>query len=422
MIKGLFRVDLLKSMLFIGLAILQPQSGLCETDKVDRLTQGVARGSYEVEKEENKPELRTRHEYYYFSPEKVGAAAFYNPVSMVVEGGLGGLYNKRLSDVQWKIGARELWTQLSNPVDAVSQYGTKDFFYHEFVPHIGKGRNFAPNYVWHLVGGGFRNKLMEEYYRYNGYSYPKTMAWLTLYSMHFLNEIVQAEHFHQLLEEGGTAIDENRTVDALPDLLFYDWVGAVIFSFDSVNRLASSTFHLSDWSSQTQLNPVTGRLQNSGQLYWARINISGPFGFSVLTGEQISTFNLSMDLENDYQLSIGTGFKPKTFHVEEGGKVDADSVALNFGIYLSMGDSPIVVATYEMADDAAIERNPRAINEYTDKAIINVYPGLFDWFGFKPGLTFSYQKDAYFFGASVSGWPVGLIFSTPQEDKYINAF
>ena len=394
------RAYILLGTTFIGLFLFQTQAGLCATT-----TSGI----------------KDNTEFYYFSPHKTGAAAFYNPWSMVIEGGLGALHNKKLENFDLQTGGSELWRQLSNPVDAVSQYGTRKFFYYEFIPHLGKGRNFAPNYWWHLIGGGFRNKLMEEYYRYNGYTYPKTMAWITLYTMHFINEYVQAERFYQLHEQGNADVDDNWVVDALPDLLFFDWVGKIIFSYDSVNRFASNKFHLRDWSYQTQYNPSTVRLLNNGQLFWARLKVYGPFGISALTGEQISTGNITVDVYQDYQFSLGFGAKPKTFKVDSSGNIDAESIALNFGMYLSKNDSPIVVASYEMAEKASINENPEAINEYTDKTIINIYPGLYEFYGMRPGFTFSYQKEAYFFGISISGWPAGLILSTPQKQKYLDA-
>lgn len=418
----LFSLFLLHSVSCVGLFVSMYQPVFAETGNTGAELHDTVPGNNSGASEKIANEAGSRHQYYYFRPEKTGAGAFYNPISMIVEGGLGGLYNKKLTGVEWEAGARELWRQLSNPVGAISQYGTKAFFYNEFIPHIGKGRNFAPNYWWHLIGGGFRTKLIEEYYHYNQYSRPRTMAWLTIYSMHFLNELVQAEHFYQIAQEGDLKLDENRSIDALPDLLFFDWLGGVLFNLDPINRLASGTFHLREWTYQSQLNPVTGRLLNNGQLYWARLHISGPFGLSVLTGEQISTFNISIDVAHDYQLSFGTGVKAKTFHFDSTGNIDAEALSLNFGIYWSKDDNPLVIATYEMANKEAIAQNPRVVNEYTEKTIINIYPGLFEFYGFRPGITLSYQKEAYFAGISIIGWPAGVIFSTPQKEKYLNAF
>jgi hypothetical protein len=232
---------------------------------------------------------------------------------------------------------------------------------------------------------------------------------------------VQAEHFNQLYEDKGEEYDNNRTVDALPDLLFFDWVGKILFSYEPVNRFASRTLHLRDWSHQSQFNPATGRLLNNGQLYWARLRLYGPVGVSVLSGEQISSLNISLDIHQDYQLSFGMGIKPKTFYVDSSGNVDAESIVRDFGIFLSKNDNPLIVATYEPEDKGAIAKNPNSINEYTQKTIINIYPGLFEFHGFRPGITLSYQKESYFAGISVSGWPTGFIFSTPQNDKYLNA-
>jgi hypothetical protein len=139
----------------------------------------------------------------------------------------------------------------------VRAYGVRKFFWYEFVPHGGKGDNWLPNWTWHLIGGGFRTRLLKEYYTYQGYEHPILAAWLTSYSYHLANEAVEAEKYE----------DGRGSEDALADLLFFDWVGKLIFEIDAVNRTAASTFHLSEWSYQTQWSPSSNRLFNNGQRY-----------------------------------------------------------------------------------------------------------------------------------------------------------
>lgn len=356
---------------------------------------------------------KTRPEgYYYYNPEKVGAQAFYNPLQQVIEGGFGALYNMKIDTFNWEDGFDKLHHALTNPIDVIDDYGWKKFFLYEFIPHTGKGQNYLANYFWHFIALGMRTKLLQEYYTYHQYRYPTAMAWATAYTLHYFNEVVQAAKFKA----------KRGSIDALPDMLFFDWVGALFFSFDPVNRFMTKYLHLTEWSHQTQLNPITNRLINNGQLYWVRINIFGtPLSIGALTGEQTSTFNLVWNINAHHQIALGAGGKVKAFTAEDNGDTGTSGMVIDFGLYYAINDNPVATLTFEPEDEDAQKENPDYYNEYTQKIILNIYPGLIDIDGFKPGLTFSLQKDAFFVGISSGSWPVGFIFSTPQGQKYLDA-
>ena len=113
---------------------------------------------------------------------------------------------------------------------------------------------FIPNYLWHFIGGGFRHRMMTEYFTHQGSEYPQLWSWLTLYAGHWLNEAVQAQKFSY-----GSA-------DGLADLLIFDWIGKLVFLNDDVSEFFADTLHFRDWSFQTSYNPVTNSLYNTGQL------------------------------------------------------------------------------------------------------------------------------------------------------------
>ncbi len=348
--------------------------------------------------------------YYYFHPTKAGAQAFYDPLQQIIEGGFGALYNMKIDEFEWLDGIKKLNYSLAHPIEVINNYGWKKFFYYEFIPHTGKGANWVANYTWHFIALGMRTKLLEEYYRYNKYPYPWAFSLTTIYTLHYINEVIQAAKFKSL----------RGSVDALPDLLFFDWLGALFFSFDPINNFMTKYLHLTEWSHQTQLNPFTNRLINNGQLYWARFNIWGPISVSVLTGEQTSTFNLTYSIDK-HQISFGVGGKVKAFIGSDNGDTETSGLVLDLGLYYSINDNPVATLTFEPRDKAAQKKFPDYYNEYTQKIILNIYPGLIDINGFKPGLTISIQKGAFFIGISSGSWPIGFIFSTPQGQEYLDA-
>jgi len=350
--------------------------------------------------------------YYYYNPEEVGAQAFFQPIQLVIEGGFGALYNRNISDFGWSEGFEKVNHSVFNPIDVVSDYGWKKLLYYEFIPHLGKGQNYIANWVWHFTALGMRSKLMQEYFKYNDYKYPRIMSIGTMYLLHYINELIQAEKF----------TDTRGSVDAIPDLFFFDWLGMIFFSFEPVNKIATKVFHLREWSNQTMINPLTNRLMNNGQLFWARINIWRNLSLSTLSGEQINSVNLTFEFANTHQVSLGIGGKVKTFLAGDSGDTNTEGFVYDVGLYYSINDNPVLTITYEPEDKSEAEHDSLYDNEYTRKILINLYPGLIDINGFKPGITISFQKEAIFLGISNSNWPIGFITSTPQKDKYLNAY
>ena len=350
--------------------------------------------------------------YYYYNPEKAGAQAFFHPLQIAIEGGFGALYNRKIGEFNWSEGFSKVNHSIFNPIDVVSDYGWGKLLYYEFIPHLGKGQNYVANWVWHFTALGMRSKLMEEYFKYNHYKYPRLMSVGTMYLLHYVNEVIQAEKFK----------DSRGSVDAIPDLFFFDWIGMVFFSFEPVNNIATKVFHLKEWSNQTMINPLTNRLINNGQLFWTRVHIWKNFSLSALSGEQINSINLTFGFKKNHQISLGFGGKVKTFLAGNTGDTDTAGFVYDVGLYYSINDNPVLTITYEPEDKSKAESNSFYDNEYTRKILINLYPGLIEINGFKPGITISFQKNAVFFGISNSNWPIGFISSTPQEDKYLNAY
>jgi hypothetical protein len=333
--------------------------------------------------------------YYYYDPDGLGAHAFYNPQNFIVQGGLGALYDERVDRFDWSGGFSTVNHSLVDPIGAVDDYGWKRFFYREFVPHAGPGQNYVPNWVWHFMGGGMRTKLMEEYYTHLGVRNARTLAWFTLYSYHYLNEVVQAERFKR---------SRRSTVDAIADMYFFDWAGGLLFQFDAVNRFVSGTLHMREWSFQAQYNPVTQSFVNNGQLYWMRLALLGPISVSFLTGEQITSLNLTVGWRAGRQLSVGVGPKSKAFIARKNGDTDPSAIVFSSGIYYSIHDNPFVTLTYEPEERPHGRRNRLTDGRY----LLNVYPGVLRVFGHPVGATLAYDEKAVFMGLAFGPLPAGV--------------
>lgn len=344
----------------------------------------------------------SRTRYFYYRPDGQGAHAYQTPISMIVEGGFSPFGERRLHEFNFAKGARNLWSSLKNPFRAVDEYGVGDFFYSEFVPNPGQDTGqWVPNWTWHLVGGGFRTRQLKEYFIDRGYEHPALNAWLVAYASHLINELIQAERYPP------------RAVDAIADLFFFDWVGKLIFDLDVVNEIATETFHLTDWTTQTQWNPVTGRLLNVGQLYWLRFQVYGPWSVSALTGELTNTVNGTFAINDDEEVSLGFGFKPHDIIVTPDGVPVADTLRMTVGFYYSRRDNPVLVATYESTlAFARADGIDQPLRREDDSALtINLYPGWFSIHGFEPGFSLATKGEAVFLAISHGSWPVGVALS-----------
>lgn len=335
--------------------------------------------------------------YYYYFSDGVGAHAFYNPQNFIVQGGLGALYDERVDTFEWGAGFATVNRSLASPVQSIDDYGWERFFYREFVPHIGPGQNYVPNWVWHFTGGGMRRKLMEEFYTEHGFEYPGVWSWLTMYSAHYLNEAVQAARFN----------DRRRsTIDAVADMYFFDWAGGLLFHLDPVNRFMSRTLHMREWSYQAQFDPVTRRLLNNGQLYWLRVELLSPVSFSFLTGEQITSLNLTFELGAGRQLSAGLGPKSKAFIARDNGDTDPSSIVFSVGVFYSIDDNPLLTLTYEPKDASSQF-------DVDGKYLLNLYPGPLRVFDYPVGVSVAFQEQTVFAGVAFGHMPAGLAASTP---------
>jgi len=399
--------DLRPSLVVTLILILLDHAALEEVDAQSRSKSFMAavtqdrrglRTSQVYSRDSERRNSATDTSRFYYHPDDIGAHAFQYPLNIVLGGSFGALYDRTLDDFAFKQGLTSIGRSLADPIGTVNAYGAKKFFRYEFIPHIGKGYNWLPNWNWHLIGGGFRTRLLKEYYIDHEYEHPGLAAWMTAYCYHISNEVVEAEKY-----ENGAGSE-----DALADLLFFDWIGKLLFDIDAVNRVATVQFHLSEWSYQTQWSPASNRLFNNGQLYWVRYHVVGPISLSILTGEQVNTYGVSYAIADNRHVSIGYGVKAKDLALTKEGDAIASGLSFNAGLYYSVNDNPVVVASYE-GRGTADKNIVKKVNALKSKLIINLYPGSLLLAGLRPGFSFIWQNDAVYFGITFAVWPFPFI-------------
>ncbi len=348
------------------------------------------------------------NEYYYYNPDiKVGSEAYFNPISMSLNGGFdilrNGAHDKRLTSQHYAIGFKYVMKSLAKPITTIEDVGWKTFFEQEF-PNFKlqkENLNFMPNFPIHTLGEGMRFVKVSEWYHYHNYPYPKTLGLLTSITYQLLNET---------LEQGDL---QQRRIDPVADVHFYNNLGFLMFSFDSVNRFFSETFVINDWSLQPMYNPLNDFVENAGEQYMGKLHLKNNYSLFCYWGMDF-LIGTSIKKKNDYSISVGVG---QVAHRIETKLIDDVFVPVVSTVDYALG----IFYDY---NNSLLANTHLSFNKKFLRIKTNIYPGFMEFSGLQPGLfTQITNKDNKFhdilFGISVNKLPFGLVFGDSKINKEI---
>jgi hypothetical protein len=135
--------------------------------------------------------------YYFFHPVSYGSDAIFNPISLIANGGFDELQSywrsSSLSDIPWKIGAKNVWYNINAPFPQINKFGWNDFIFSEVIPRSLNmaDAQYFPNYTLHLLGGGMQYRKTIEWFDYYGYPLPEAWAIMSTMGYHYINEIIE---------------------------------------------------------------------------------------------------------------------------------------------------------------------------------------------------------------------------------------
>ena len=331
--------------------------------------------------------------YYFYNPLPYGSETTFNPLAMVVNGGFDEFqtYGREdnLARTPWRIGATNVWRNITNPLPQIRFYGTKRFIQNEIIPaNFVKDRDqWFPNYTLHLFGGGMEYRKAAEWYDAHGYPVPFVLSAVTTMTYHYINEIV----------ENGDFVESN--VDPIADLLLFDPLGIVLFSFDGVADFFSSTLSLNDWSYQPAISFGPLAVRNVGQNFVVKYPITKSGGTSLFYHfGNFGMLGLSFKSRTGEAISVGAGVVSKGVYI-----LGFD--ALTESIYTG----PIVGFYYDRNN--SLLASLVVMDSRKDILRANVFPGIISIGGFSPGLFATYGVGgAFSAGFTAQLLPVGLGF------------
>ncbi len=362
----------------------------CERDRVILLALVLVSSSF-LHSQEKKQ--------YFYKGLAYGSDATFNPISLLLNGGFDELQSYGISsnfaDVPWNGGATSVWRNITAPLPVINAYGWGNFFEREIIPtslNMEKAQYF-PNYTLHLLGGGMVYRKASEWYDAHGYPAPEAFAALTVMSYHFINEII----------ENGPEIYSNE--DPIPDLLIFDPLGIVLFSFDGVAEFFSSTLSFNDWSYQPAISFAPLGVRNVGQNYVMKypMNRSGSTSLFYHFGS-FGMLGLSLKTNEEESISFGLGLTSKSvYHTNAADLVP--TVAINVGpiagLYYDRNNS--LLASLVVADN---------FNEFLR---VNIFPGIVNVAGFSPGGFCSFgERGKLTIGVTAKFLPAGLSAYVPR--------
>lgn len=330
--------------------------------------------------------------YYFYRGQDYGSQSLIHPLRLILNGGFGIMQisnrDNRPGSIAYATGARNVARNLAFPGWAIAEMGFWDFLSSEVIPvSVNSGNaQYWPNYMNHVLGGGMSYRMMEEYFRYHEWRRPRLMAGLTLFSYHFLNEVVENND-----REGPNA-------DPVADFWIFNPAGIILFSSDAVSRFFSESLHMADWSYQPVLMPGREELQNMGQNYVVKWHLDRK-GLRSIFYRWGGHAELGMSL-TDYQgrcLSWGVGLVAKNLRDVDQIAKTAD-LATSAGIFYDRHNSLLASLQYARTKELRWR--------------LNLYPGVIPAGPLKPGLFVGLNdRDRMMFGVTfgnLTHLPFGL--------------
>jgi hypothetical protein len=305
--------------------------------------------------------------YYFYHGRNWGSEHLVSPLRLITNGGFGILQmenrSNRLADIDWENGWRNLWHNLANPFQSISNNGWWEFFRSEVIPvSLNEGNaQYWPNYLNHLVGGGMSYRMMREWFRWHGFRHEKIWALTTITAYHLLNETVEMHR------------STGWRADPIADMYIFNVAGILLFSSDGICRFFSRTLNMADWSYQPFYNLERGTLENVGQRFMVRLRLgrSNPWYLFYHWGNA-GEFGLSRHLGNGHHVSAGAGLVAKNLRDVNRFSKTAD-LATSAGIFYDREGSLLASVLYTKTKDTRWR--------------FNFYPGLIRLGPFRPGLS-----------------------------------
>jgi hypothetical protein len=332
--------------------------------------------------------------YYFYQPLTYGTQAKYNPGDFFINGSFGiWQFNgdRTILNIPIKAELNNTWASLTHPMKAIEDFGVQEWLTSEVIPTSFelKHGQFFPNYFLHVIGAGMQSRKMEEWYEYHNVPFPRLLSIITMFSEHF---------FEEMIEDGGT---RGLNEDPVSDMYIFNPAGILLFSNDNVCRFFSDKLSLNEWSLQPAINFRTGRLENMGQFYVAKLPLEQTHTWSAIAyfGMQ-ELFGITRKFSEEKSVSVTGGVIVNSLSaagISTSEKSYTADLRWSAGVFYDVKNSLLMSLVATGAEHNRLR--------------LNVYPGLLKIGSFAPGIYVD-NTGVWSIGMSIRYCPIGAAVGT----------
>jgi len=312
--------------------------------------------------------IRSDTTSYFYQAHRYGVQDLYNPAYLIANGGFDIMqaqgYERELADLKWRSSFRNVNDNLIHPISTINFVGWKPFITHEIFPlnWTTEGSQWIPNYFLHLLGSGMEYRMMTEWYRHYKVPVPKLFSVVTVFTMHYLNEVVENND------------KTGPNTDPIGDWYLFDVAGVLLFNSIPVSRFFSEKLHMADWSLMPAFSFRDYSIQNPGQYFIYKWEIPRNRKWAIFMRWGMGTqggVTYKVKGENALTLSAGVRSGRLSF-VDKEKNILTSSVSWTTFLAWDKNNTPL--ATLQICGN----------DDYTFLA--NVYPGVIKLGKFSPGV------------------------------------
>lgn len=308
------------------------------------------------------------------------------------------LLNKGFAVAQWEGKSRYIfdypygwnaaWKSVSRPEPLVERAGG----WRRVVSQQGlpmswadlRAGNWIPNWAGHVLEGGIAFRRLREWGHGQGLPLPGVMAGVVAYAASVTNEAYETPPRAEWANTNGT-------VGAVADLLVFDPLGIVLFSFDTPTRFMAETLGANIWPTQASLIVNDqGQLVNNAHALILKL----PLFFTdwklfVRSGMGLH-LGLTMPRTDGLNLSASLGFESRQRFLDQYTQLESIEAGVSGGLWLDRDNVMLAGVTLDQATDRRVS--------------LNVMPGVLDVGGLGVGGWFVLDAEGRpYLGVSGSG-------------------
>lgn len=319
-----------------------------------------------------------------------GTDAYAGPLDM--------LLNKGFAVAQWDGKSRYIfdypygwnaaWRSISRPQPLVEEAGGwRKVLSQQALPLSWsdfRSGNWIPNWAGHVLEGGIAYRRLREWGEGQGIPLPGLMAGLLTYAASVTNEAYETPPRAEWANLNGT-------VGATADLLFFDPLGIVLFSFDAPARFMAEDLGANIWPTQASLVVNDGgQLVNNSHAMTLKLplfvtdwKLFARMGMGFHLG-------LTVPREDGLNVSAGVGFESRARFLDQYTQLESIDAGPSAGLWLDRDNVLLAALTLDQATDRRLA--------------LNVMPGVIDVGGLGVGGWFVLDAEGRpYLGVSGSG-------------------